>query len=134
MKSHVGHLQFNIDAKNLGFYKDLLGFLGWNEIFGDESFAGFGNDGETSLWFVGAANGHVNDHDGAGMNHFGIAVDSKADVDASVEFLRGKKIELLYETPCNRPEYTSGPEELYYSAMFNTPDNILFEIVYTGPV
>lgn len=133
MKSHIGHLQFNIDPVNKDFYRELFGFLGWQTLYDGEGVVGFGNDGPLSLWFADKVSDTVNDHDAPGLNHVGIGVDSPADVDAAVAYLRGKEIELLYGTPCNRPEYTSSEDELYYSAMFETPDTILLEIVYTGP-
>lgn len=133
VKTQAGHLQFNVENGNLGFYKDLFGFLGWETLYEGDGMLGQGNGSPTSLWFSGATNGTVNDHDGAGLNHFGLNAESVADVDAAASFLQGKGVELLYDTPCNRPEYTSGEDELYYSIMFLSPDQILFEVVYTGP-
>jgi hypothetical protein len=48
-------------------------------------------------------------------------------------YLRGKGVELLYGTPCDRPEHAESENHRYYSAMFESPDRILFEVVYTGP-
>jgi catechol 2,3-dioxygenase-like lactoylglutathione lyase family enzyme len=133
MRSHVSHLQFNMDPANKGFYAELFGFLGWKTLYEGDDFIGVGNDGQTSLWFLAATSDAKYDHDAPGFNHLGIGVESQADVDAAVAYLRGKGVELLYGTPCNRPEYTSSEDEVYYSAMFDSPDKILLEIVYTGP-
>jgi catechol 2,3-dioxygenase-like lactoylglutathione lyase family enzyme len=134
MKSHVGHLQLNIKPENQGFYAELFGFLGWQTLYQEEgAIIGLGNEGQLSLWFATATSDAANDHDAPGLNHIGVSVATQADVDAAVAYLRGKGVELLYGTPCNRPEYTSSEDELYYSAMFDSPDKILIEIVYTGP-
>ena len=49
----------------------------------------------------------------------------------------GDTVELVFETPHHRPEIiagTGGPEGFtYYQVMFASPDNLLFEVVYTGP-
>lgn len=133
MQSHVSHLQFNMEPANKGFYAELFAFLGWHTLYEEDGVIGVGNGGPTSLWFVGATSDAKNDHDAPGMNHLGIGVATQADVDAAVVYLHSKGVELLYGTPCNRPEYTSGEDDLYYSAMFDSPDKILMEIVYTGP-
>jgi catechol 2,3-dioxygenase-like lactoylglutathione lyase family enzyme len=133
MKSYVGHLQFNIRPVNKPFYAGLFQFLGWNTLYEEDTFIGLGNESAASLWFMGTENEFTSDHDGLGLNHLGINVGTKQDVDSTVEYLNGKGVKLLFGTPCNRPEYTSGEDDLYYSAMFESPDRILLEVVYTGP-
>ncbi len=133
MKSHVSHLQFNMNPANKSFYADMFASLGWKTLYEEEELIGVGNDGQVSLWFAAATSDVANDHDAPGLNHFGIGVETQADVDATVAYLRERGVELLYGTPCNRPEYASGENDLYYSAMFLSPDQILFEVVYTGP-
>jgi hypothetical protein len=54
------------------------------------------------------------------------------DVDAAVEYLRGKSVETLFETPRHRPDFGMGEGQTYYQVMFKSPDNLLFEIVYIG--
>ena len=39
---------------------------------------------------------------------------------------------MLFETPRYRPDFSSEPNT-YYQIMFESPDRILFEIVYVGP-
>jgi hypothetical protein len=68
------------------------------------------------------------------MNHLGISVAAQADVDAAVEFLQQRKIASLFETPRHRPEFSAGSDQTYYQVMFESPDRILFEVVYTGPI
>jgi len=132
VKSSFNHVQFNIDPANVGFYRDLFGFLGWTTIWEDttEGYIGVG-DGHGSLWFMGGANDSVNDHDGPGLNHLGIGTETQEQVDETVAYLRARNVELLYGTPCHRPEY-AGEDGVYYSAMFESPDKILLEVVYTG--
>ena len=58
------------------------------------------------------------------MNHIAVGAESVSDVDAAGQYLRGKGVALLFETPRHRPEFSS-PGETYYQVMF--------EFVYTGP-
>jgi catechol 2,3-dioxygenase-like lactoylglutathione lyase family enzyme len=131
MKSTLGHLQINIDLANLGFYKDLFTFLGWVVIYDDPEMLGALDHNKTSLWF-GQMKKAANDHDGIGMNHLALAVPNQADVDETVAYLKKHNIECLFETPRHRPEF-SGEGKTYYQVMFESPDHILFEVVYTGP-
>jgi len=85
------------------------------------------------LWFEGLANDTRNDYDGAGLNHLALITETQAEVDAAAAFLTSIGVELLFGTPCNRPEHASSEDHLYYSAMFESPDRILLEVVYTGP-
>jgi catechol 2,3-dioxygenase-like lactoylglutathione lyase family enzyme len=133
VKSWFNHVQFNIDAANVGFYQGLFGFLGWKTIYEDGESIGVNAGGEGSLWFMAGANDAVNDHDGPGLNHLGIAAEKQSDVDDTVAFLRERGVELLYGTPCHRPEYAESEAHTYYSSMFETPDKILLEVVYMGP-
>jgi catechol 2,3-dioxygenase-like lactoylglutathione lyase family enzyme len=133
IQSHIGHLLFNINPANLGFYKDLLIFLGWSIWYDDPSMLGVGDSQGASLWFGSAAKTAANDYDGPGMNHLGLSVASQADVDAVVAFLSQRGIPSLFETPRHRPDFSS-PGSTYYQVMFETPDRILIEVVYIGPV
>jgi catechol 2,3-dioxygenase-like lactoylglutathione lyase family enzyme len=66
------------------------------------------------------------------MNHLGIAVETQANVDETVAYLNQHAIPALFETPRHRAEFSS-PGKTYYQVMFETPDHILIEVVYTGP-
>jgi predicted lactoylglutathione lyase len=61
-----------------------------------------------------------------------LAVDSQAAVDEMVNYLRKKGIPPLFNTPRHRPEFADSPNDTYYQVMFETPDRILFEVVYIG--
>ncbi|MGD9933626.1 MAG: VOC family protein [Dehalococcoidia bacterium] len=132
MKTHLGHLLFSIAPDNLGFYRDLMGFLGWDVIYEGDGMLGVGS-GETSLWFGPKTKDDANDYDAAGLNHIGIGATSQADVDATAGYLTGLGIATMFETPQHRPEFSSGDGQTYYQVMFESPDRILFEVVYTGP-
>ncbi|MBK7723729.1 MAG: VOC family protein [Dehalococcoidia bacterium] len=133
MKSKLGHIELKIDTANTGFYKELLGFLGWETIWEGEGMLGLGGSDGASLWFGSGANAAVNDYDGRGVNHLGISVDSQADVDAFAAYLSGKGVPALFETPRHRPEFAGAEDQTYYQVMFESPDRILFEVVYSGP-
>ena len=132
MTSSVNHLQFNINYENVGFYKILLKFLGW-EIIGDwDGIIGFKNGASATLWFSKTTKQVANNRDGDGLNHIGIIVGSVAQVDETVKFLKKENVTLLYDTPKHRPEF-SDEAGTYYQVMFDSPDKILFEVMYTGP-
>jgi hypothetical protein len=67
------------------------------------------------------------------MNHLGIGAASQVDVDAAVAYLAERGVAALFETPRHRPEFSGSEEQTYYQVMFESPDRILFEVVYTGP-
>jgi catechol 2,3-dioxygenase-like lactoylglutathione lyase family enzyme len=133
MQTRLSHLQFNVSAANLPFYKELMALLGWKPLYEDAAMFGVGSADGTSLWFSGNAKDVGNDYDGPGMNHIGIGAQTQADVDSVAGFLKGKGIQWLFETPRHRPEFCQSPEQTYYQVMFETPDRILVEVVYTGP-
>ena len=131
ISSHIGHIVFQIHPGNMSFYKDLFSFLGWKLWAEDPDMLGMGNEHGESLWFGGPAKLVSNDYDGPGVNHLGIAVGQQADVDAVVAYLSEHGVAALFETPRHRPEF-SGPGKTYYQVMFESPDRILFEVVYSG--
>jgi catechol 2,3-dioxygenase-like lactoylglutathione lyase family enzyme len=133
MQTHLGHIQFNVRPENVAFYKNLLTFLGWQLIYENEGMLGVGGKSDDSLWFLGQAKDVVNDYDGPGMNHLGLGAASQADVDAAAAYLTEHDVALLFETPRHRPEFAQSTEHTYYQVMFESPDRILFEVVYTGP-
>jgi len=135
MKSQFGHLQVNVDAKNLGFYRDLFQFLEWTSYADSDEMVGYGDSAGGSLWFGPyESNLKANDYDGVGVNHIGIGVSEQKDVDAAVNYLIDKKVEALFETPRHRPDFGMGEGQTYYQVMFRSPDNLLFEIVYIGAI
>ena len=107
--------------------------LGWKKLYQDENKLGVGLDDGSSFWFSTPIKEFVNDYDGPGVNHVGINTSTKAEVDETVKFLQSKGIVALFETPRHRPEFSGGEDQTYYQIMFESPDRILFEIVYIGP-
>lgn len=134
MKSSISHIQINVRPQNLAFYKDLLKFLGWSVIYEDATTVGVAEAQGASLWFAGQIKSVENDYDGPGMNHLGMNSDTKEGVDEVVAYLKEKGVPSLFETPRHRPEFCSNPDRDYYQVMFESPDRVLFEVVYTGPL
>lgn len=134
MQSNLAHMQLNVLPGNLGFYKDLLTFLGWQLIFDSEGAFGIADSKGTSQWFIGdVKEGVSNDYDGPGLNHLAFGVSQQTDVDAAATYLTEHGVEHLFETPRHRPDFSGDGPDTYYQVMFETPDRILVEIVYTGP-
>lgn len=133
MKSKLGHLQVNINPRNLLFYKELFSFLDWSVLYSDENTLDVGDKNGTSVWFTSPLKETSNDYDGLGMNHLAIAVEKQAEVDQVVSFLKEKAVAALFDTPRRRPEFCDDSKNTYYQVMFESPDKILFEVVYTGP-
>jgi len=133
MKTRLHHVQFNVRPENVGYYRELLEFLGWQTLHHDETTLGAGAPSGESLWFLGIANEAANDYDGCGMNHVAIGAESQAEVDQAAAYLRERDIPALFDTPRHRPEFTWEEGQTYYQVMFESPDRILFEVVYTGP-
>jgi hypothetical protein len=133
MQSELSHMQINVRPENMSFYKDLAAFLGWKTLYEAADVLGVAGTNDASLWFSPVANDANNDYDGGGVNHLGIGVTAQADVDTAAAWLKERGVELLFETPRHRPEFSSGEGLTYYQVMFESPDRILWEVVYTGP-
>jgi putative endonuclease len=134
MKSSLSHLQINVLTENFSFYKKLMTFLGWSIIFETPEIIGTMGPNEASIWFMKTQKEPISNFDNRGVNHIGIKVENKKDVDDTVEFLKRKKIEALFETPRHRPEFSFEEGKTYYQVMFKSPDNILFEVMYSGQI
>ena len=134
MQTSLSHIQINVRPQNMSFYRDLMTFLGWQPIYDHPIVLGVGGKDGASLWFeCGGTTEVSNDYDGPGVNHIGIGTESLADVDAAVAYLRDHNLPTLFETPRHRPEFSHEGRRHYYQVMFESPDRILFEVVYTGP-
>jgi hypothetical protein len=133
VETHLSHLQINVQPANLPFYRDLLTFLGWQALYDDQGMFGAGDKNGSSLWFIGEAKDVGNDYDGPGTNHIAIAPSTQADVDAVTAWLQERNVAPLFETPRHRPEFAQAEDQTYYQVMFESPDRVLFEVVYTGP-
>ncbi len=132
MKTKFGHIQFNSKPENQNFYLNLFSSLGWKKIYQDENMLGLGEENGGSFWFTTPIKNINNDYDGLGINHVGIHTTKQVDVDEVVRFLNENGIEVLFDTPRHRPEFSAGEENTYYQVMFESPDKLLFEVVYIG--
>jgi catechol 2,3-dioxygenase-like lactoylglutathione lyase family enzyme len=132
LKASFGHIQFNINPENFIFYEKLMTFLGWKMMHQDQSMLAFGYDEGYSLWFIAQTSQYENDYDGAGVNHVAFYTSTMDEVDDAVDFLRTFDTPALFGTPSHRPEFSGSSDQTYYQVMFESPDRILFEIVYMG--
>ena len=133
MQSYLGHIQLNVQPTNVSFYKDLFGALGWKTISEGDGVLGVADTNGTSLWFIGHVKDVQNDYDGPGVNHLAISVTAQSDVDVAARYLTEHRVKHLFDTPRHRPEFSGDGPDTYYQVMFESPDRILFEIVYIGP-
>ncbi len=131
MKSFVYHFQINVSkkGKSFKFYKDLLGYLGYEKIMEGDFDFGMTN-GLTDFWIVKTQDKFKRNkfhRKNTGLNHISFGVSSKENVDKFVkEFLVPRKIKPLYDSPREYKEYTKG----YYAVFFEDPDRIKLEITY----
>ena len=132
MEANLDHLQVNVRAENMDFYKEFVAFLGWNTILEMEGYFGAGGANGGSLWFVADVKDAPSDYDAPGLNHVGISVSKQNDVDAVIGWLKERGIEGLFETPRHR-EVPGKDGHTYYQVMFESPDGALFEVLYIGP-
>ena len=132
MQTSLYHLQVNVNPANAPFYKDLLTFVGWRILFEGDGVLGMAGGNAASLWFVPQMKDGPNDYDGPGVNHIAIGAEAQADVDTVAEYLTKIGVTHLFETPRHRPEFSAAADQTYYQVMFESPDRVLFEVVYTG--
>ncbi len=133
MQTRLGHIQFNIRPENITFYSELLAFLGWQTLHDGDGMLGVADKSGASLWFIGQTKAITNDYDGPGMNHLAIGTTTQAEVNATASYLTERGVTPLFGTPQHRPEFGAGEGQTYYQVMFESPDRILLEVVYTGP-
>lgn len=133
MKASFHHLQVNIDIANAPFYKDLMAFLGWSVIHASDDGAGYRSDERVDMWFMKASKPEQSNSDQIGVSHIAVRVGKQSDVDETVTFLKKNNMAALFKTPRHRPEFAAEKNETYYQVMFESPDKILFEVVYIGP-
>jgi catechol 2,3-dioxygenase-like lactoylglutathione lyase family enzyme len=135
MQSYLDHVQIFIDYTNIAFYKNLMEFLGWHVLFEHTGVCGFRSEKNGDIWVQSAIKSGENDYDHVGVNHVSLRVGKKEDVDTVVDFLKKQNVAPLFDTPRERPEVASvvsSDTDTYYQIMFETPDKVLFEVVYIG--
>ena len=116
MQSHIGHIQFNVEAANLPFYRDLTAFLGWQTLYDTAEFIGVRPERHEPLVHRLCQAGQQRlqrprpeppclQRAGAGgcrcrgRPHPGVAH--------------------LFETPRHRPDFAHGEDTTYYQVMLN---------------
>lgn len=107
-------------------------FLGWNVIFETDKVFGYKSKRNGAIWFVKSDKKSMQDYDERGVNHISIRVMKQSDINSLVEFIKDRNIKTLFGTPKHRVEFVDNKSETYYQVMFESPDKILFEVVYIG--
>ena len=133
MKAKVGHLFFLIQnyEENIHLFKKLFAYFEWSVLHDEHGFLGV-NTGSTSLWFSSPSVEQTNHRDANGLNHIGIDVGSREEVDTFVnDFMKPNNVEALFETPKERPDFMFEGSD-YYQVMFEFPGSVLFEVLYSG--
>lgn len=107
-------------------------YMGWKVIFEDKYGIGYRSATNGDVWFVKTKKNKTVDYDAKGVNHISFQVDKMTDVDKVKNHLEKNKVKMLFDTPRHRPEFSASEKETYYQIMFESPDKILFEVVYIG--
>lgn len=129
MKASVYHVQLNVSAASMTFYKALLRYLGYTLVREYPQMFGATN-GTTDLWIMQTDPRYATrgfHRKAAGVNHIAFRVPSRADVDRfAQDFLAAHTVPALYGGPREYPEYRPG----YYAVFFESPDRLKLEIAY----
>lgn len=133
MQTHLTHVVFGVRSENMAFYKELLTYMGWQALYDSPEMLGIADKNGASFWFGVEVKDTSNDYDAPGVNHLAIGTETQADVDTVAAYLQERGVQMLFETPRHRAEFSESDEHTYYQIMFESPDRILFEFVYTGP-
>ena len=126
----LNHVQLHISdrTRSFPFYRDLLGYLGFDVVREDERSLGM-RSGGADIWLRETSEdrkGKEYNRKNTGLNHIAFCVDSKEDVDRfHEEFLIPRSIRPLYGPPRSYPEYTP----TYYAVCFEDPDRIKVEVM-----
>lgn len=122
------HLQLNVSAAGIRFYRDFFHYLG-HEIFEETAEHLAVRSGPVDLWLVETEGAHAHrsyHRKATGINHLAFRLQSRREVDTFVDdFLRPRGIESLYGSPKVYPEYAAD----YYAVYFEDPDRIKLEVM-----
>src|SRR5690348_2682031 len=111
-----------------------MGFLGWKTRYAGGGFLGVAGPLVASFWVVGQVMDVAHECERPGVSQLALRADAQTHVDAATAYLTGRGVALLFETPRHRPDFPQGEGRTYYQIMFESPDRILFEFVYIGPI
>jgi catechol 2,3-dioxygenase-like lactoylglutathione lyase family enzyme len=134
MKSRLYHVQINVGQGDgaLAFYRDLFRYLEWRPVYDEGGIAAF-SDGATDLWLIPTDTRFVDSgfhRKRTGLNHLAFRVDRREDVERfRDEFMAPRRIEALYDTPREFPEYAPG----YFAVFFEDPDRVKLEVAHVPP-
>jgi len=129
VKGTFDHIQYNVanPEKTVTFYRELLGYFEMNTLYEGDGVIGAG-DGNTSLWVMPTDDDKkaaAFNRDASGLNHVGIHVASKDDVERfQSEFMTPRGIKAEFDTPRARPDFG----ETYYQVMFVDPEGLAIEV------
>jgi catechol 2,3-dioxygenase-like lactoylglutathione lyase family enzyme len=132
VRGTFNHIQYNVSKPEatFSFYRDLLAYFEMKTLYDGDGMLGVG-DGSVSIWVMPTADetrGEVFNRDANGLNHLGIHVDSKEDVDKFYsEFLKPRGIAPAFETPRARPDFGD-----YYQVMFVDPEGLAIEVFHAN--
>ena len=132
MRGLVHHIDLTVAYKERSrpFYDAVLGFLGYRRSADDERGSDWDRDGEPfhSIGIVearGDGAARIHDRYSPGLHHLAWAAESREDVDALHDLLRGIGATIL-DAPADYPRY--GPT--YYAVFFADPDGLKLEYVF----
>ncbi|PTX64239.1 glyoxalase/bleomycin resistance protein/dioxygenase superfamily protein [Melghirimyces profundicolus] len=124
------HLDYNVSdlERAVRFYNPLMAFLGFTKEIEEEGWVLYGN-GNMKLCIVqcgpGFAEGGFH-RKRPGLNHIAFQAGSREAVDRAADFLRKRKISLLYGSP---GQFHGSIE--YYAVFFEDPFRLKLEVVYS---
>jgi catechol 2,3-dioxygenase-like lactoylglutathione lyase family enzyme len=127
----IHHFEYNVGnlKKSRIFYDTFLKRLGWKRFMTHKDVIGY-TDGSLKLFLVQAEKRFISKRfhrKQIGLNHIAFRVNAKKKVDGFYEFLKKKKITVLYGGPKDySAEYSKG----YYAVFFEDPDRIKLEVVF----
>jgi catechol 2,3-dioxygenase-like lactoylglutathione lyase family enzyme len=127
----IDHLVISVGdfQRSREFYRQVLGFLGFDLRYDYPSYAGFHN-GKTRFWITEAdAEGRRHKHrkGNIGFHHYAFELRSRADVDAL-----GAHLEKIGATVTDPPDTYNGDDN-YYAVFFEDPDGLRLEAMKWGP-
>lgn len=128
----VHHIDLTVIDKerSRAFYDAVLGFMGYRRSADYEHGSDWDREGTPfhSIGIIearGPGAGRTHDRYSPGFHHLAWTADSRADVDALHELLRGIGATIL-DAPADYPQY--GP--VYYAVFFADPDGLKLEFVF----
>ncbi len=130
-KASVYHIQINVSnaRRSLPFYRAFLSYWGYRVVDQSPKHVGMSN-GTTDFWIIAVEKGRSQGgfhRKAPGLNHIALRVNSKEAVRTFTrEFLRKRKMKVLYGSPRLFPEYH--PD--YYAVYFEDPDRVKWEVVH----